>query len=117
MDNKYEVGYKKTPQHSRFKPGESGNKKGRPKGNKSAYALLNEILNQKITFKESGQTVKISKRAAMLTQLINKGVKGDINAITALLPHVLLADMKEDEKNRVLDALNMDAQTILYRCL
>ena len=32
----YEVGYGKPPVHSRFKPGESGNPRGRPKGAKSA---------------------------------------------------------------------------------
>ena len=31
----YEVGYGKPPKHSRFRPGKSGNPKGRPKGSKN----------------------------------------------------------------------------------
>jgi hypothetical protein len=113
MQEKYEIGYGKPPQYSRFKPGESGNKKGRPKGSKNTYTLINEILDQKITLKENGQAIKISKRAAMLTQLINKGVKGDVKAISVLFPHVLIADIKKEEKDNILATLNMDDQDIL----
>ena len=38
----YEVGYAKPPQEGRFKPGRSGNPKGRPKGAKSKRSALNE---------------------------------------------------------------------------
>jgi hypothetical protein len=33
-DGDSRVGYKRPPQHSKFKPGQSGNPKGRPKGAK-----------------------------------------------------------------------------------
>ena len=31
-EGNHEVGYGKPPKHTRFKPGQSGNSKGRPKG-------------------------------------------------------------------------------------
>ena len=113
MDKKYETGYGKPPEEHQFKPGESGNKKGRPKGSKNTYALLNEILDQRIALKENNQTLKISKRIAILMQLVNKSVKGDARAMSVLFPHILMADMKEDERNKVLAALNTDDQTII----
>jgi hypothetical protein len=113
MDNDYEIGYGKPPASSQFKPGESGNKKGRPRGSKNTYTLLNEILNQKITIKENGKALKMSKKSAMLIQLINKGVKGDTKAISILFPHLLEADMKEEERNAVMTALSSDDQEIL----
>ena len=99
MDNKYEIGYGKPPKDQQFKKGASGNPNGRPKGSKNTYTLLQEILNQNLEVVENGKTINISKKAAMLLQLVNKGVKGDIKAITALLPHMLFADAKEEETN------------------
>jgi hypothetical protein len=117
MNNEYEIGYGKPPQEHRFKPGFSGNNKGRPKGSKNTYNLLNEILNQKITVKENDENIKISKKVAMLTQLVNKGVKGDIKAISTLLPHMLMADMKEEDREKVLASLNQDDKTIIQMYL
>jgi hypothetical protein len=113
MSDDYEKGYGKPPKENRFKPGFSGNKKGRPKGSKNTYNLLNDILNQKITVKENNENIKISKKVAMLTQLVNKGVKGDIKAISTLLPHMLMADIKEEDREKVLASLNQDDRTII----
>jgi hypothetical protein len=113
MSNDYEVGYGKPPVISQFKPGESGNRKGRPRGSKNTYTLLNDILNQKITLKENGKALKLTKKSAMLIQLINKGVKGDTKAISILFPHLLEADTKEEEKKALMTALNTDDQEIL----
>lgn len=110
-DNEY--GYGKPPENSQFKPGQSVNPKGRPKGSKNTYTLLNEILNQKINIKENNENIKITKKVAMLTQLVNKGVKGDMKAISALLPHMLVADAKEEDKDKVLESLNQDDKAII----
>ena len=117
MSDKYEIGYGKPPQNHRFEPGQSGNKKGRPRGSKNTYTLLNEILNQKITVKENDENIKISKKVAMLTQLVNKGVKGDIKAISTLLPHMLMADIKEEDREKVLASLNQDDRAIIQTYL
>ena len=71
MKKEYEVGYCKPPQKSQFKKGQSGNGKGRPKESKNTYALLDEILSQKIAITENGKNLQISKRNAMLIQLVN----------------------------------------------
>jgi hypothetical protein len=117
VENEYEIGYGKPPQEHKFQPGFSGNKKGRPKGSKNTYNLLNEILSQKINIKENNENIKISKKVAMLTQLVNKGVKGDIKAITTLLPHMLMADIKEEDREKVLSSLNQDDKTIIQMYL
>lgn len=117
MTEEYEIGYGKPPEYSQFKPGASGNRKGRPKGSKNTYTLLNEILSQKINIKENNRDMKISKRTAMLTQLVNKGVKGDIKAISTLLPHMLIADAKEEDKEKIIAALNQDDKEIILTYL
>ena len=42
----YEVGYGKPPRKSQFKPGQSGNPKGRPKGRKGFSTILVEELSE-----------------------------------------------------------------------
>jgi uncharacterized protein DUF5681 len=79
------VGYGKLPQHSRFKKGQSGNPRGRPKGSQSAARLARRILNEKIVIKENGQRRTITRREAMLKQLANKGIMGDLRSIREVL--------------------------------
>ena len=113
MDNEYEVGYGKPPEDKKFKDGKSGNPKGRPKGSKNTYKLLQEILDQKLEVVDNGKKIKISKKVAMLTQLINQGVKGDVKAISVLFPHMLMADIKDEEKDQVIAALSRDDKAII----
>ena len=113
MDNEYEIGYGKPPETTRFKTGKSGNPKGRPKGSKNTHKMLEEILSQKIEVVENGKPVKISKKAAALTQLVNKAVKGDTKAIATLIPHMQIADVKQEEQNQVMEALKKDDRAII----
>lgn len=84
------VGYGKSPKHTRFQKGNSGNPKGRPKSALTGLPpMLKECLreiNRTITLQENGRRRKIPKRIAILIQLINKAVTGDMSAIKALLP-------------------------------
>lgn len=72
-----EVGYKRTPKATQFKPGQSGNPKGRPKGSTSTGALLKKILAKQITSIENGKTKKISLDEATIHTVTSKAAKGD----------------------------------------
>ncbi len=78
MNNNYEIGYKKPPKNGQFKPGQSGNPKGRRKGFKNFATDLEEEIYEPITIAVNGKTKKISKRKAILKQHINKALKGDL---------------------------------------
>jgi hypothetical protein len=58
----YEVGYGKPPRESRFKPGQSGNPGGRPKGskNRSKRPALNEERLKDIILEEAYRTVSVN---------------------------------------------------------
>jgi hypothetical protein len=58
----YEVGYKKPPQRSRFKKGESGNPNGRPRGSKNLATLLEKELRQRVVVNENGRRRSITKK-------------------------------------------------------
>ncbi len=98
---KYEVGYMKPPKENQFKPGQSGNVKGRTRGSKNTYRLLDDLLSEKAQVVRDGKTVKISKKALILLQTVNKAIKGDIKAIQTLLTHMLVIDEKNADREAV----------------
>lgn len=80
-----EVGYKRPPVHSRFRPGCSGNPKGRPKGAKDLRTDLREVLQEPITVTEGGRKVRMPKQRALVKTVVAKSLKGDSRSITTLL--------------------------------
>ena len=81
----YEVGYGKPPRHTRFAKGQSGNPRGRPRGAKNFTTLLDATLNEPVTVTENGGRRKVSKRQAIVTQLVNRSATADFRAIKILL--------------------------------
>src|SRR5437764_14516186 len=80
----YEVGYGKAPRHTRFAKGQSGNPRGRPSGAKNFTTLLSEALNEPVIVTEHGGRRKVSKRQAIVTQLVNRSATADFRAIKLL---------------------------------
>ena len=81
----YEVGYGKPPRNTQFKKGQSGNPRGRPSGSKNLATLVTEALNEPVIIAENGGRRKISKREAIIKQLVNRSAKADWRAIKILL--------------------------------
>ncbi len=81
----YEVGYGKPPRHTRFTKGQSGNPRGRPPGAKNLRTLLSEALNETVIVTENGGRRKVTKRQAIITQLVNRSATADFRAIKILL--------------------------------
>ena len=84
-DRPYAIGKGKPPVHTQFGKDRPGNPNGRPKGSGSSDTLLKKALSTRVTVKECGQERKISKHAAMVTQLVNKAASGDLKAIDQVM--------------------------------
>ena len=85
----YEVGYGKPPRGAGFRKGQSGNPRGRPRGAKNLTTLLNDALNEPVTITENGRRRKITKREAVIKQLVNKSASADARSLKILLDLML----------------------------
>ena len=110
----YEVGFGKPPKSTQFKPGHSGNPKGRPKGTKNLKTDLAEELSEKIVVHEGGNSKKISKQRAVVKTLITNTLKGDARAASSLLSMMMkLLDTGVGEVAEEAEALHPDEVEIL----
>lgn len=79
----YLVGYGRTPVHSRFKPGKSGNPKGRPKGRVNVVARLRKFYTDTITIPEGGKKHRLMRIEALAWNDWRRGMKGNQRAAQA----------------------------------
>jgi len=77
--------YQRPPRKGQFKPGQSGNPRGRPKNSKNIKTYVGELLSAKIQVIEDGKTRKISRAEAIAIQLVNMAAKGDPKGLAAVM--------------------------------
>lgn len=69
---RYDVGYGKPPEHTRFKPGQSGNLKGRPRATKGLKTITRELLIPKVTVRTAAGEMRMSRIQAVLHKLVGR---------------------------------------------
>lgn len=79
------VGYRRPPKGSQFKPGQSGNPRGRPPGVKSLSDIVRKIVGQKVTITENGRTRRVPRLEAILLRAAGEASRGDARALRLLL--------------------------------
>jgi hypothetical protein len=79
------VGYKRPPVKNQFRKGQSGNPRGRRKGQRNLGPVLAEVLRQTVTVKQDGESERMSKGEALIRIFLTKANKGDSRAIKAVL--------------------------------
>jgi hypothetical protein len=78
------VGYGRPPKRAQFVKGQSGNPSGRPRGSQNLATVLLKTMRQRIKVTENGQAPYVTKFEAVIVQLVNKALCGDVNAIHEL---------------------------------
>ena len=91
-EHDYKVGHGHPPLRTRFKKGQSGNPGGRRK--KPLPALLADALNEPVFVTIDGERRQITKREAIVHQLVNKSTTADLRATK------MLFDMMKDAEQK-----------------
>jgi hypothetical protein len=92
----YEVGWGRPPKSTRFRPGQSGNPKGRQRERKDQAAMLREALEQKLSIDINGEKQTITALEALFKQVLRSALKGDLKATRFLLE--MYAEIPETPK-------------------
>lgn len=110
-----EVGYGKPPSHTQFVKGQSGNPKGRPRGSQNLSSILDKVGRQRVKITENGRTRNITKSEAVVLQLWNKAVSGDLNASRVL--QSWLTSFANPEQTAVPPALSQERDKLAMQSL
>jgi Family of unknown function (DUF5681) len=89
-----DVGPGRPPRHTRFKPGQSGNPNGRPKGSRNFATILQQQLRQMVTITVDGKPKRVTVQEVIARRLANDSMKGTTKAMELL---IRLTSAKSDE--------------------
>jgi hypothetical protein len=78
------VGYKRPPRHTQFQKGRSGNPRGRPRGS-GVQSALEKLLSRTVTATIDGERRKVPLTEALVLQLAQRALAGDIPASREIL--------------------------------
>jgi len=96
-----EVGYGHPPRAHQFRPGQSGNPRGRPKGTKNEASILRELLNRKIEVREAGRLRKITVFEAILLRFTEDALKGNTKTAAFLFNRYAAQDETPQASNEI----------------
>ena len=110
-DGDYEVGFGKPPIEHRFKPGQSGNRRGRPRDGINVATAVRNAAKQRRKVTIDGKQNEMTSLDIAVRRQFEKAVNGDTKAFQAMVglvesyaPELLTAPVKKaiDEEGKAL---------------
>jgi Family of unknown function (DUF5681) len=84
---------------TRFKKGQSGNPRGRPKGTKNKAAQLKDVLFREIVVKDGQGSRSVPKILAAAEVCLNNALKGDLRSFVKIMEIVHKFQLIENSPN------------------
>ncbi|WP_267389244.1 DUF5681 domain-containing protein [Sphingomonas sp. GC_Shp_3] len=113
-ENEERVGYRRPPRQHQFKPGRSGNPRGRPQGAKGLKSELLAVINEQLTITVNGKPRRMRTLRVVLKSLAAQAAKGKIAAADKLLTLVIDAFGFEDERTTARELSDTDRLIIQH---
>jgi uncharacterized protein DUF5681 len=101
------------PDEGKFKKGQSGNPKGRPKGAKGVKTLVAQELKASITVQQNGKKTRIRQSEALVKRLVNDALQGRDRPRDTVLRYADAID--QDRQQRDVREISAEDQAILDR--
>lgn len=111
------VGYCNPPEHTRFKKGQSGNPRGRPKGTLNLATVLERTLRERVVINENGRRKTVTKLEASIKQVTNRAASGDLKAMQLLTALVRSAEEREAQLPDPESGLDEDDEKVMQDIL
>jgi hypothetical protein len=105
----YLVGRGKPPVASRFKPGSSGNPKGRPRGSVNLRTLIQRAMVAQIPIQEGARTRKVTKIEGVVLRQVQSALKGDDRAAMAVIKMAMQLGLLNEPDSASTEALGVSA--------
>lgn len=116
-EQEYRVGYCKPPRHSQFKPGESGNARGRPKGSRGLKTdLAAELAEQQEVPLNEYTTIKGTRQRLLVKTLAMRAAAGDLKAASILLP-LIIQVLGTEDRGETVNKLSPEDRALLDELL
>jgi len=96
----YLVGYRKPPDATKFKAGQSGNPKGRPKGSPNIVTAFVNALKGNIIVMENGRSIKMSRPDALARKAFAMAIKGNPKFFEMLMKASDHWEQKQEKRQR-----------------
>lgn len=109
------VGYGRPPTATRFKKGQSGNPKGRPR-NRRRDVPYDTLLGQMVTVREDGRERRVTAAEAFILQLTKKGLEGDSASARASLTAIENARAARRARGEDREAIRIHFRTFGLSC-
>lgn len=104
----YRVGYGRPPKEHQFKPGRSGNPRGRPNGAKSEDTIVRTVINRRVGLSLGGKARSVPLLEAVWTKIADDALKGNAKAQSLITNRARALDTTEPE-----GALSSDDEKVL----
>ena len=124
MSDDEKVGPGRPPKHARWKKGQSGNPRGRPRGSVNVKAAFLEELGEYMTFTTPQGEREMTKLQAIVRRLIHEGLNGKVHAIQDILDRAerldranggtVPAELAKDDEAILRRALSSDPKSSSY---
>lgn len=110
------VGYGRPPKVTRFKKGQSGNPRGRPR-NRWRDIPYDTLLGQMVTVREDGRDRRVTAAEAFILQLTKKGLEGDSASARASLTAIENARAARHARGEDVQCIRIQFRTFGLCCV